>query len=203
MAMQTRMPQTKNLLYVYDLPRDGYTSVSLAKVIKDKTGYDLDRIPQVRRDLNKPFYQAVIQINDEAKLREVAKALRYFNIGTKPCRALPFTNELLGTNVTKLGGNNIFVRRVDKDCVGEDFEKVFRQYGEVLSCKVSLNEDHSSRGYGFVCFKDTTAANEALRQTEKSDQFIAVKFAPRDKKEFRKIYNNIYVKNLPDEWESE
>jgi hypothetical protein len=54
--MQTRLPQSKNLLYVYDLPRDGYTSVSLAKIIKDKTGYDLDRIPQVRRDLNKPFY---------------------------------------------------------------------------------------------------------------------------------------------------
>lgn len=159
------MPQTKNLLYVYDLPRDGYTSVKLAQVIKEKTGYDLDRIPQVRRDLNKPFYQAVIQINDETRLREVSKALRYFTIRGKPCRALPFTNELLGTNVNKLGSNNIFVRKVDKHTVGEDFEKHFSQYGEVLSCKVSLNEDHSSRGYGFVCFKDASSAAQALEQS--------------------------------------
>jgi len=198
--MQTRLPQTKNLLYVYDLPRDGYTSVSLAKIIKEKTGYDLDRIPQVRRDLNKPFYQAVIQINDESRLREVAKALRYFEIQGKPCRALPFTNELLGTNVTKLGGQNIFVRKVGKNCHGEDFEKVFSQFGEVLSCKVSLNEDHSSRGYGFVCFKDSTAASAALSQTAENEQFVAVKFAPRDKKEFRKVYNNVYAKNLPPTW---
>merc|ERR1712166_1395141 len=198
--MQTRLPQSKNLLYVYDLPRDGYTSVSLAKIIKEKTGYDLDRIPQVRRDLNKPFYQAVIQINDESRLREVAKALRYFNIQGKPCRALPFTNELLGTNVTKLGGQNIFVRKVDKHCYGEEFENIFSKFGEILSCKVSLNEDHSSRGYGFVCFKDNTAASAALSQTTENEQFVAVKFAPRDKKEFRKVYNNVYVKNLPPQW---
>ena len=63
-----------------------------------------------------------------------------------------------------------------------------------------MNEDHSSRGYGFVCFKDSSAASEALTKTANNDQFVAVKFAPRDKKEFRKVYNNIYVKNLPMGW---
>ena len=28
-----------------------------------------------------------------------------------------------------------------------------------------------------------------------------VKYAPRDKREFRKVFNNIYAKNLPDGWD--
>lgn len=154
----------------------------------------------MRRDLNKPFYSAVIQINDEAKFKEVAKALRYFNIKGKQCRALPFTNELLGSNVTKLAEHNIFVRRVPKDLIGQNFEEQFSPFGEIISCKVSLNEDHSSRGYGFVCFRDAASASAALSKTTESEWNIGVKFAPRDKKEFRKVYNNVYVKNIPVTW---
>ena len=57
---QLRPQQNKNLLYIYDLPQKEYTSVQLAKIIKDLTGYEIERMPQVRRDLNKPFYSAVI-----------------------------------------------------------------------------------------------------------------------------------------------
>jgi len=75
---QLRPQQNKNLLYIYDLPPKEYTSVQLAKIIKDLTGYEIERMPQVRRDLNKPFYSAVIQITDDAKFKEVSNALRYF-----------------------------------------------------------------------------------------------------------------------------
>ena len=198
-----RPQQNKNLLYIYDLPQKDYTSVQLAKIIKDQANYEIERMPQVRRDLNKPFYSAVIQITDDAKFKEVAKALRYFEINGKPCRALPFTNELLGSNVTRLAGNNIFVRKVPKTCVGETFEQKFAQYGEIISCKVSLNEDHSSRGYGFVCFREPDSADKALAESANADDTIGVKFAPRDKKEFRKAYNNVYVKNMPVGWTEE
>jgi len=88
-----------NLIYFYDLPQGEFTSTQLAKIIKDKTGYDIERQPQVRRDFNKPFYTAVVKINDNSKFTEVCKALRYFDINGKNCRALPFQNELLGSNV--------------------------------------------------------------------------------------------------------
>lgn len=201
--MATALRQNQNLLYIYDLPSHDYTSTQLAKVIKDRAGFDIDRMPQVRRDFNKPFYTAVIKVNDTAKFQEVCKALRYFDLNGKPCRALPFTNELLGSNVQRLSENNLFVRRVPKDVVGENFEKMFEKYGEIISCKVSLNQDHTSRGYGFVCFRDAEAATKALNETMNNDQTIGVKFAPRDKKDFRKVYNNIYVKNMPAAWGAE
>jgi len=36
---------TKNLLYIYDLPHNEYTSTQLAKIIKEKANYDIDRLP--------------------------------------------------------------------------------------------------------------------------------------------------------------
>jgi polyadenylate-binding protein len=47
----------------------------------------------------------------------------------------------------------------------KSLEDEFKKYGDVISCKVSINEDHSSRGYGFVCFRDPEAASRALSET--------------------------------------
>jgi hypothetical protein len=49
-----------NLIYFYDLPQGEFTSTQLAKIIKEKTGYDIEKQPQVRRDFNKHFYTAVV-----------------------------------------------------------------------------------------------------------------------------------------------
>ena len=29
---------------------------------------------------------------------------------------------------------------------------------------------------------------------------LAIKFAPKSKQDFRKVFNNIFVKNIPDDW---
>jgi len=63
--------------------------------------------------------------------------------------------------------------------------------------KISLNSDHTSRGYGFVCFKDEDAASKALEASSEADSVQAVKFEPKDRREIRKLINNIYVKNIP------
>jgi hypothetical protein len=40
----------QNVVYFYDLPKDEYTSVKLATLIKSKSGVEVQQ-PQVRRDL--------------------------------------------------------------------------------------------------------------------------------------------------------
>ena len=72
-------------------------------------------MPQVRRDPAKPFYTAMIKIDNPEKYHEIAKKLRFFNFEDKPCRALPYSSELLGSNVTRLTSQNLFVRRIPKD----------------------------------------------------------------------------------------
>ena len=72
--------------------------------------------------------------------------------------------------------------------------------GKIKSLKVSLNSDHSSRGYGFICFNDEVTASKAIEASSKDEDTVAMKFEPKDRRQFRKLINNVYVKNIPMEY---
>jgi len=88
----------QNIIYLYDLPKENITSVKLANLFKEKADIDLDIAPQIKRDITKPFYTAIVRINDPEKFKRACEKLRYFEIDGKPCRALPFDKDILGTN---------------------------------------------------------------------------------------------------------
>lgn len=90
------------MLYVYDLPKKQFTSIRLAEIIKDLTGYSLTTLPQVQRDSSKPFFNARIKIEEPGRFYDVAHSLRYFSFMGAPCRTLPYQQELLGSNVLRL-----------------------------------------------------------------------------------------------------
>jgi polyadenylate-binding protein len=54
----------QNILFLYDLPPHQVTSTQIAQLVKELTGHDLEHQPQIRRDLSRPFYTAVIKIDD-------------------------------------------------------------------------------------------------------------------------------------------
>ena len=153
----------QNYLYVYDLPKEYATSTQLAKYLQEKTDIVLSRFPQIRRDINRPFYSAIMTIPEEDKFQVACKELRYFELAPgKPSRALPYDNDLLGSNPEKIVDQNVFVRKIPKEMAAQELEEHFSKFGEIKSLKVSLNSDHTSRGYGFVCFQDPAAAAQAL-----------------------------------------
>lgn len=41
------------------------------------------------------------------------------------------------------------------------------------------------------------SASKALAESANSNSIVGVKYQPKDKRDFRRVYNNIYVKNLP------
>jgi len=83
--------------------------------------------------------------------------MRYFEIDGKPCRALPFDRSLLGSNKDKLIDQSVFVK-LPKGILHRDLEKIFSEYGQIKSLKVSLNPDYTSRGYGYISFQDKVSA---------------------------------------------
>jgi len=99
----------------------------------------------------------------------------------------------------------VFVTKIPKDEEhnAKWLEDNFSKYGDIKSLKISLNPDHSSRGYGFVCFQEPHSATDCLTDTAGNDTTLAVKYQPRDRREFRRVFNNIYVKNLPDSYDEE
>jgi len=155
-------------------------------------------MPQIRRDLNRPFYSAIMTIPEDDKFALACKEMRYFELANgKPSRALPFDNDLLGSNPQKIVDHNIFVRKIPKTLSPPQLEEHFSRYGDIKSLKISLSSDHQSRGYGFVCFQDPTSAQRALDAEGEADSNQVIRYQPRDKRDFRKIYNNIYAKNFP------
>ena len=91
--------------------------------------------------------------------------MRYFKYEEKDCRALPFDNDFLGVNLPKLQEQNIFIRKIDKNTTSEQLEEKYKNFGGVKSCKVSIDENYKSRGYGFVCFQDVEYCRAALEKT--------------------------------------
>lgn len=78
----------------------------------------------------------------------------------------------------------------------------------VKSLKISMDEDHSSRGYGFITYEnpeDATHAVQMLAEQEgNEDQVcVAIPYKPKDRADVRRIANNLYVKNYPEAWGDE
>lgn len=49
-------------VYLYDLPKQEYSSQKMAMIVKQKTGIILDRPPTILKDLNKKFKSAFMQV---------------------------------------------------------------------------------------------------------------------------------------------
>lgn len=66
---------------------------------------------------------------------------------------------------------------------------------------IARDENYKSKGYGFVCFEEKDMAKRAIA-TIGSDK--AIPWNPQNVKTIeQKIKNNIYVKNIPSNWNEE
>lgn len=129
--------------------------------------------------------------------------MRYFDIDGKPCRGLQFDKALLGNNREKLMTHNVFVRTIPKEMRHKEIEEKFEAVGKIKSLKISLNPDHSSRGYGFICFQEEEDASKAVEFSARDDTIVAMKFQPKETRDIINLINNVYVKNIPLEWSDE
>jgi RNA recognition motif-containing protein len=76
---------------------------------------------------------------------------------------------------------NVFVAKLSPATTGKDLEKIFSEFGEVVSAKVIFDRDTgSSKGYGFVEMlseENARAAIIALNDTEIDGKQIVVREA--------------------------
>lgn len=74
---------------------------------------------------------------------------------------MPYDRELksIDNNTSKA---SLFIKGLSKDWSHKDLFEYFKPFGEITSVKISLNENHLSRGYGFVLFTREEFAQRAL-----------------------------------------
>lgn len=102
--------------------------------------------------------------------------MRYFLYDGLMCRGLPYADSI--ANKEQFDDGNVYVTKIPKDSMhnAEWLDNYCSKFGEVVSAKIVLNPDHSSRGYGYVNFRKKGAAEAFIKACECNKEICAAKY---------------------------
>lgn len=108
-------------------------------------------------------------------------------------------------SLRKSGVGNLFIKNLDKNIDNKSMYDTFSAFGNILSCKVMLDDGGGSKGYGFIHFETQEAANKAIEKVNgmllNGKKVYVGKFIPAKEREQQigekaKMFTNVYVKNF-------
>ncbi|CDJ54167.1 polyadenylate-binding protein, putative [Eimeria brunetti] len=130
-------------------------------------------------------------------------ALNYTLIRGQPCRIMWSQRD---PSLRKSGSGNVFVKNLDRSIDNKALYDTFSLFGNILSCKVGVDEANRSKGYGFVHYESEASARNAIEKV--NGMLIGGKtvyvgpFVTRAEREHAggARFTNVYLKNLPRCW---
>jgi len=143
------------------------------------------------------------------QLSDAERALDTMNfsmIKDRPCRIMWSQRD---PSVRRSGVGNIFVKNLHESIDNKQLYDTFSLFGNILSCKVVTDRETGlSKGYGYVHYENGEAASAAIEKLDgmlidglevQVGHFIRRNERPGGEQDF----TNIYVKNVPYEWDDE
>lgn len=112
----------------------------------------------------------------------------------------------------KSGTGNVFIKNLEKGIDTKAIYDTFSLFGNILSCKVAMDELGKSRGYGFVHFETEEAAEKAIERVNgmllMNKTVFVGKFQSRDQREkeygdLSSKFTNVFVKNFGEHLDKE
>lgn len=145
---------------------------------------------------------AYINFHNTADGERALVELNYSPIKGRPCRIMWSQRD---PSLRRTGAGNIFIKNLDPAIDNKDLHDTFSTFGKILSCKIATDDFGVSRGYGFVHFETTQAAESAIRNVNGmllNDRkvFVGLHVAKQDRQskadELKANFTNVYVKNV-------
>uniref|UniRef100_A0A914ECD2 Polyadenylate-binding protein n=1 Tax=Acrobeloides nanus TaxID=290746 RepID=A0A914ECD2_9BILA len=107
---------------------------------------------------------------------------------------------------------NIFIKNLDKRIDVKSLYDTFTLFGKILSCKISMDAEGNSKGYGFIHFESEEAAQVAIGKVngmllDEKKVYVA-KFQTRTQR-FGELgdsdtrFTNVYIKNFAEDLDDE
>lgn len=198
------VPVSSASLYVGDLDRD-VTEAQLYELFSQAGPVASIRVCRdavTRRSLGYAYvnYNSTM---DETAAERALEALNYQVVNGKAMRIMWSHRD---PSARRSGVGNIFIKNLDESIDNKALHDTFTAFGNILSCKIAMNADGQSRGFGFVHFETEEAANLAIEKVngmllEGKKVFVGkfLKRSERDTDQTQQKFTNIFVKNLEPE----
>jgi len=114
-------------------------------------------------------------------------------------------------SLRRSGVGNVFIKNLDKTIDNKAMYDTFSAFGNILSCKVAQDMSNGeSKGYGFVHFETEEAALNAIQKVNgmllNGKKVYVGRFVPRKDREMElgekaRMFTNVYVKNINEEYD--
>lgn len=143
-----------------------------------------------------------VNYHNTADGEKALQELNYAPIKGVPCRIMWSQRD---PSVRRSGDGNVFIKDLDASIDNKALHELFSTFGNILSCKVAVDERGNSKGYGFVHFEAKESAEEAIAKLNGlllNDKKVVVchhisrkdRVAQTDAA--KSVYTNVFVKNL-------
>jgi len=144
---------------------------------------------------------AYVNYHSLADAERALDVLNYNELKGRPMRIMWSQRD---PSLRKTGNGNIFIKNLDKTIDNKSLYDTFARFGNILSCKVSFDEQGNSRGFGFVHYETGEAAEEAINKTNGKlingkKVFVGLFVAKKERQaqeDASPKWTNIFVKNL-------
>jgi polyadenylate-binding protein len=150
---------------------------------------------------------AYVNFQQPADAERALDTMNFDVLKTRPIRIMWSQRD---PSLRKSGVGNIFIKNLDKTIDNKAMYDTFSAFGNILSCKVVQDEHGASKGYGFVHFETEEAANKAIEKVNGMllngkkvfvGRFVSRKEREKELGERAKLFTNVYVKNLPEDFD--
>ncbi|KMT19622.1 hypothetical protein BVRB_1g012370 [Beta vulgaris subsp. vulgaris] len=135
--------------------------------------------------------------------QDAANALEVLNFTPVNGRPIRIMYSHRDPSLRKSGYANVFIKNLDSSIDNKSLYDTFSAFGAILSCKVAVDNNGQSRGYGFVQFEQEEAAQKAINSLNGmllNDKQVYVGYFVRRQERIgtngSPKFTNIYVKNL-------
>jgi len=150
----------------------------------------------------RPLGYAYVNYYSMQDAERALDTLNYTMVKGNQCRIMWSQRD---PGLRKSGVGNVFIKNLDKSIDNRSLHDTFSAFGNILSCKVVLDEKGESRGYGYVHYETADAADKAIARVnglliEGKKVYVAHHVSRKERvskaEELRKNFTNVYIKNL-------